>query len=496
MKRIIVMVVVSAIAFFLAREAIWEWGICRENCDPGESLQITKVLGGKSSEKGTYAEEGQMGVYEALKGPGRHMDINPFVFKVEHVPDITLKPHQFAVLKNNVGTDVDDGRILVGPTEKGTQIDLLTPGNWRINPYGQVLVANEQGQKIMNMTVIDPGYVGVLTRRYGKDKGVILDRILQSGHYFIHPVAYGCDPFEIGYTKLDIKVEKDKNGNVIEGSGVSFPLSDGTQMHLELTVVWGIFPENAPYIFKTYGTLKEVEENIIIPQVVSICKNAGSDLTTEQFIKGESREAYQKIVTDLLKAMGKSKKIHIRVALIRGFHPDEQIKETIQAKMIAKEEKETIRIEQQRDTFAALLEEAEKMVITAQADFNEETAAIVEGELQNGLKQAAELEAEVDRKVAAIAKEEGDVLAQITIIEGEAQAKVTEAQKKAKAQRYKLHIDACGGADNYNMATFADALPNDLTVNYRYAGEGTLWTDADNLVGLAAKQTLSKKGGK
>ncbi|MCD6328054.1 hypothetical protein J7M28_10960, partial [bacterium] len=54
-------------------------------------------------------------------------------------------------------------------------------------------------------------------------------------------------------------------------------------------------------------------------------------------------------------------------------------------------------------------------------------------------------------------------------------------------------IEAYGGPDQYNLATFAERLPEDLTIEYRYAGEGTFWTDAQaSLRDLATKKILSR----
>ena len=44
-----------------------------------------------------------------------------------------------------------------------------------------------------------------------------------------------------------------------------------------------------------------------------------------------------------------------------------------------------------------------------------------------------------------------------------------------------------GGAEAYNLSTFAESLPENLQIEYRYAGQGTLWTDAKaSLVEMAA----------
>jgi len=300
-------------------------------------------------------------------------------------------------------------------------------------------------------------------------------------------------------TKGKVVSVKDSDGKarqvrqIEEGTGVSFPLADGKQMYLDFTVVWGIFPKDAPRIIQEYGTVAMVEQKIIEPQVLSICKNAGSNLTTQQFIEGITREKFQQAVTDALQEMGRRKGIHFLIALVRGFHPAEDIKATIQARMIAEEEKETLRIEQQRDTVAAGLEQARKMVDVAVKDFDAQTEALVREEEERGRKKADQTKAEADREVAALLKQAAETEAQTVKIIGQAGADVIEASKKAEAKRLELLIEAYGGPEAYNLAIFAESLPSDIDIEYRYAGAGTLWTEAkSSIADMAAKKILEQ----
>lgn len=456
-------------------------------CPFGTSLQLTRKTG-KPSPKGEYAGPGEQGVQKQLRGPGRHF-LNPWTWNLRRVDDVVIAPGEIAVVKNQIGKDVTEDRFIVGPDEKGTQRAVLTPGVWRINRFGQVVEPRKA-------TIIKPGYVGVQTLQETAKKG-ILPTVLQAGYYNINPVRIRVDPVEIGYRVWDIHTEQVTDaagrnaGRIKTGSGVSFPLADGKQMHLDFTVVWGIFPEDAPRIIETYGTVEMVERKIIEPQVLSICKNAGSNLTTQQFIEGETRQKFQDEVTRALQEIGQEKGIHFLIALVRGFHPAEDIKTTIQARMLAEEEKTTLKIEQQRDTVAARLEQAQRMVDVAVKDFDAETEALVKEELERGQKKAAEIMAEADRKVAQLQKKAAELDAQRVRILGQADADVIEAKKRAEAKRLELLIGAYGGASPYNLATFAESLPEDISIEFRYSGEGTFWTDTEqSLLEKAARKTL------
>jgi regulator of protease activity HflC (stomatin/prohibitin superfamily) len=483
--------IVAGVVLAIVLAAFYEW------CPRGESLLLTRKTGG-ASVQGQYAQTGRQGVLEQMRGPGRHF-LSPWTYTIKRVRDVEVSPGQIRTIKNNLGKELPAERRIAGPDEKGTQRQVLTPGVWRINAYGQTVEKPEKA------TMIRPGYVGVQTlkeaRLQAEDKGIrkgLLKTVLQAGYYNINPYEIKVTPIEIGYRVWDISADVEQvrvNGVLVkrpkEGTGVSFPLADGKQMYLDFTVVWGIFPEDAPRIVGEYGTVEDVESKIIEPQVLSICKNAGSNLTTQQFIEGATREKFQQNVTQALQKMGKEKGIHFLIALVRGFHPAEDIKAAIQARMLAEEEKITLKIEQQREDLAADLEQARRMVDVAIKDFDAETEAKVQKEMEQGNKKAAEVEAQADRKVADLDKQAAEINAQIIRILGQADADVIEAMKKAEATRLELLVAAYGGPDQYNLATFADGLRDDLDVEFRYAGEGTFWTETKpSLIEKAARKML------
>lgn len=506
MKSMVKVFVIPAAILVVGYFGVWKWLVERTWVEPGASLQLTRLTGGAAAAD-SYAESGQQGVVKDMLGPGRHFLI-PWAYATKVVPDFEVPPGQIALLRNNIGKDLPPGRYLANADEKGTQATVLTPGVWRINEFGQSHYTQPEFvakgmRSTQPMTYVPPGYVGVQTLTEGPNKG-IQPTVLQSGYYALNPeqvkvtiVGIGYDVFDL-HTDYDTVTDKDKNGKTVtlqkpkEGTGISFPLADGKQMYLDITVVWGVLPQNAPGIVADYGTLDMVEEKVIHPQVLSICKNAGSNLTTADFIAGSTRDKFQEQVTADLQKIGKEKGINFLMALVRGFHPDAQIVATIQARMLAEEEIITLGIEQQRDTVAAQLEEAKRKVATALQDFDAETTALVASQKEEGLKRAATARAEADRKVAALDREVAETDAQGTKIDGKADADVIRMKAQAEAELTRLMVEAYGGADNFNLATFAKSLPDDLKIEYHYAGPGTLWTDGNpNMQELAAKKIIS-----
>ena len=509
-KKIVGIVGALLVVFLVGKVLIWDWMITRVYCPIGHSLMVTRKTG-DSAALDAYADKdkGEQGVQEQMKGPGRHF-LNPFTYAVSDLEDIVVKPGEIYLLKNNIGKDLPSGRFIADAGEKGTLRAVLTPGTWRINPHGQ-------SHEKVDATVVRPGYVGVQTLRENRidpntgkaQKKGILPQTLQPGLYYINPREIKVDIVEIGYQVWSQAPEfkwvdvTDKSGKAlrikefVKGTGVSFPLADGKEMYLDFTVVWGISPENAPRIIQEYGTVEMAESKIIEPQVLSICKNLGSNLTTKEFIEGKTREEFQAKVTTALQEMGEKKGLDILIALVRSFHPAEDIKATIQDRMIAEEEKKTLLIEQETNMVAADLERAERMVDIAIKDFDGETDALVAQEKEDGAAKAATTMSEADKAVATLNRTEKEVKAEGRMIGGQATADVTEATKKAEAMKQKLLIDAFGGADSYNLSQFAEGLPDDLKIRYLSHGLGTLWTNPGmNLKELSAKKILEKAGSK
>ncbi|MEI8194986.1 MAG: SPFH domain-containing protein [Phycisphaerae bacterium] len=509
-KIIIRGLLVLAVLFLLLYEGLWRWSIERTWVPPNKSLQLTRLTGSASA-KDSYAGPGQQGVIEQMLGPGRHF-LMPWEYQTRIVEDFEVPAGHIALVRNNVGKDLPEGRFLAEPDEKGTQRRILTPGVWRLNEFGQTpYIQPEYAAKGMSktqpMVSIPPGYVGVQTVAETQDpsqeKG-IQKTVLQAGYYTINPEKMKVTTIGVGYDVMDMHVQyeptqiTDKTGvqrtvqRPKEGTGLSFPLADGKQMYLDITVVWGIYPEDAPRIVGEYGTLEMLEEKIIIPQVLSICKNAGSDLTTRDFIAGSTRDKFQEKVTQDLQKIGKEKGIHFLIALVRGFHPDPEIAATIQAKMLAEEEMITLNAERERDTIAAELEGAKRKVATALSDFDAQTGALVAGEREEGIKGAALVKAEADRKVAALDRQVAETAAQGQRINGKAEADVLEMINRAEAELMKLKVNAYGGADHFSLIEFARTLPDDLRIEYHYAGLGTFWNNTQTLTETAAKKILSE----
>lgn len=485
--------VVLAIFVAMGREVIWKWMFSYHWVPQGYSLAINRKTG-KPAAPEHWAGVKEAGNLEWMAGPGRQF-FNPWDYDVRLVEDVVVPPNSVLLVETLLGDKRPQGQVLAEPNQQGVQRAVQTPGVWRNNPLGM----KAGRDKIIPAVVIEPGYVGVVRRLVEPNKGVRKE-VLPAGIYYNNPVEQEIIPVEVGYSvweaHSEVEVARVAGRSVAKikpGTGLSVNLADGKPMIFDMTVVYGIWPEDAPYVVQEYGTTDMIETNIVIPQVYSNTQNIASNYTTREMIEGNKREEFMAQVTNILQQIGKQKRIHFRFVLIRDFHPSEDIVETIQGARLAEEEKTTLQFEQERDKVSAELTNAEQIVSIRLADFDAETSSLVQTERQTGMNRAAATRAEADAKVAEIRKQTALVDSEITKILGEAEAKVIEADKLADAKSDQMMIAAYGGPDAYNKATFAEGLPTDLVIDFRYAGPGTLYTGSDaDLVGLAARQMLAQ----
>ena len=488
----------------------FEWTVNRIYVPAGSSLQLRYkgvLLFGinRPAKQGFWAEEGQVGILQKLRGPGRHFYC-PIWWERTVVPDIVILPGEVGVVTCKLGESLPAGEFLVdgdvGSAQfKGILRKVLAPGRYRINPYGnEVTVIKTQidkDQKHSGWVNIPTGFVGVVTNLasnpHRKQESGIQDKVLPPGLYPTNPREMQIDVVEVGYRESTIAVKSvldekgkakvDESGEPLIASedGINFPSSDGFQINLDFTAIWGLLPEQAPHAIKTFGNVKQVENKVVVPQIESICRNNGSNYSATQLLVGADREIYQTDTLQDFKKVLNEKDISLLYGLVRHIYIPKEVRTPIQLAFIADELKLTRQQEQETAKEEANLREAEQKVILESERVKVETKKDVASKIAEGDKKAAETEAETRQKVAAIAKNTAELEAQAKLAIGQAENEGKKLVEQAKANRFKMAVDAFGTASAYNAWQFATGLPSDMELKLFYAGEGTLWTDMNNI---------------
>lgn len=523
--------IVAAVIGLVGYLGVWQWMICRIEVPAGHSLLI-RYKGPWPFGATPQAPEGtlvktdakgrplQVGILEAMPGPGRHF-YSPLEYETQLIKDEVISPGKLGVVVSRIGKPLPEGAYLVDePGHRGILRRVLTPGRYRINKYGfEVKIVDvdscvEPNTKVKHKaedpTLIPPGYVGVVTNkasdpRTGEDRG-IRKQVLQPGIYFLNPEEKRIDLVSIGYAETSLLVDAreagapagrgattpggsqrdlgDRLGTVtgddpvyIPGKGIEFPSSDGFQIHLDYTAIWGITPEQAPEVVRQFGRLKDVEQKVILPQIESICRLYGSRRGAVDLLVGDTREQFQLATSAELERVLDGKSLSLLFGLVRHIYVPKAVREPIQKAKIADELTKTRDQEQLTAKAQAELTEAKAKVTFEEKRTRAETEKMAAEVAAAGEKKAKEIEAMTEKRTAEIEAKSAAIEAQTTKVLGEAKAKSVKLAKEARAERFQLLVKAMGGPDSYGRYVFAEGLPADLRLGIFYAGPGTLWTD-------------------
>ena len=357
-------------------------------------------------------------------------------------------------------------------------------------------VEEGKGAKYSGWVEIPTGYVGVVTNmadnRLTGAKAGVQDNVLPPGIYPTNGREQQIDIVEIGYRHTTIQATKlrepsgklkvDEEGEPLitnDATGIEFPSSDGFEINMDFTAVWGLMPDQAPHAIRTIGNVESVEKKIVAPQIDSICRNNGSRYKAVELLVGTDREEFQQSIVEQFHRVLNDKEITLLYGLVRHIYIPRDVRKPIQTAFIADELKLTREQEQITAKEEGTFRQAEKQVDLEKRRVEVDTSRLVAAKKAEGNRKAEGIRATTGKLAAAIQKETAELLAQAREIEGEAENKGKQMVEEAKAGRFKLAVEAFGSPAAYNNWIFATGLPDDIELKLIYAGQGTLWTDAD-----------------
>lgn len=491
------------------------WFVDRYEVSNGQSLLLRYkgplIFGGADrADAGHWAAEGQVGVLQQLRGPGRHF-YSPIWWERQLVDDYLIEPGKIGVVTCKLGDPLPPGEFLVdgeiGETKhKGVLRKCLGPGRYRINPYGyEVKIfateVNQSGKtnKHSGWVEVPTGSVGVVTNLAanpltGQSAG-IQDKVLPPGLYPINPREQQIDILGVGYRETSVHMEAgrpfaelvkaDADGNVVDADirgGINFPSSDGFDIVMDFTAIWGVMPDQAANAIRMFGNVDLVESKVVLPQIESICRNNGSEYSAVELLVGEERERFQNNTLEEFSEVLTEKQISLQYGAIRHIYIPHEVRLPIQMSFISDELKLTREQEQLTTKEEGNLREAERLVDLEAVKVDAETKRLVAERIAEGQKTVGLTQAETRRLIAAVERETADLKAQATLLLGEAENQGKQLIEEANAGRFALAVDAFGSPEAYNNWTFANSLPEDIDLQLIYAGPGTMWTDLKEAV--------------
>ncbi len=216
------------------------------------------------------------------------------------------------------------------------------------------------GFTVKSLEKVDTGKVGVVYSM----KGGVKDETLPQGYHFINPILK-VKEFTIGNEQLILS--KDKREGSKGDDSFKVATSDDASISISFQMSYRYKPET---VVDTYKKFKGMDgEDIVEQRVKTVLKSKISEVTTDysmmNLYSGNRSEINNKITDYLNEEFGKAYGIEVLDASIIDVHPDNKLKEAIDARVKALQEKQQAEAEQEK---VKVQKETEKMQATADAE--------------------------------------------------------------------------------------------------------------------------------
>lgn len=413
----------------------------------------------------------------------------------------------YPALVSAIAKQTGENEEYVNSHYKGIRYDVLREGRYFPNPYSVKTIKQKS-------TIIGPGELGVLIRKYGKqlpypktvatqpdERGPVAE-VLRPGRHNINLFAYdvqkfpaiqippghvgvvtilsGTDPAthntytvnpgEMGvqrqtlepgleyynpYLKhIEIVDVRSHKYDMLGNDAIHFPSNDSFTITIEGTIEWAIRPEKVAEVAVAYGDMQDILDKIILPNARSISRIQGSKLQAREFISGKSRSAFQDRFFTELRAECSKQGIDIRAALVRDIVPPPEIASPISQREQADQEiqRSTNQMEEAKAE-ALLVEQREKQDQNRViGDARRQVVTMTkEAEERKGVTVTqANRELEVAKLTLEAAEKEADAIR----ARGEAEANVILFDFQARAEPLSRAVQAFGGGDVYAQQFF------------------------------------------
>ena len=216
------------------------------------------------------------------------------------------------------------------------------------------------GFTVKSLEKVDTGKVGVVYSM----KGGVKDETLGQGVHFINPFLK-VKEFTIGNEQLILS--KDKREGSKGDDSFKVATSDDASISISFQMSYRYKPET---VVDTYKKFKGMDgEDIVEQRVKTVLKSKISEVTTDysmmNLYSGNRSEINNKITDYLNEEFGKAYGIEVLDASIIDVHPDNKLKEAIDARVKALQEKQQAEAEQEK---VKVQKETEKMQAAADAE--------------------------------------------------------------------------------------------------------------------------------
>jgi uncharacterized membrane protein YqiK len=339
---------------------------------------------------------GVRGPQTSVLRPGRYY-INPFLFSVAIKPVTVIKQGEVGVLISNVGKDPELAYDLEEPA---------APADSRLDRGGAQRHVVPEGFRGIQQHVLGPGTYNLNPLAY---KVIVVPTTTRSVEWSRSPDA--ADPFD-PFTVVS---------------------HDGFEMQVEVRCQYRVLPEHAPFVIQKLGSIDDLENNVIHPQIDGIFR---AQVSKSPAISYQQNRAEEQSAADLAVREDLRKyRVEVVSVMITNIHLPGELMKTTQQKNLAEQEQSMFdakkKAEERRIEFEKTKAQADQQNVLMKAQVGIE---IAEHEAKQMQKRAEGEAARIRATAAADAQRTqqlGDAEAQVILSKGEAQAKAYREQVAA-----------------------------------------------------------------
>lgn len=199
--------------------------------------------------------------------------------------------------------------------------------------------------------VIPPGEVGVQTLF-----GQVQDRVLPSGLHVINPVVEVTN-FNIQTQNYTMSA-KDSEGAVPGDDAIRVLSSDGLEVTIDLSVLYKVDPDKAPFILQNIG--EKYEDKIVRPVTRTAIRDNAVNYQAVDLYSTKRQEFQAKINQTITQSFAKNG-LEVQSILIRNISLPASVKASIEAKINAEQDAQKMQFVLQKER-----QEADRKRVEAQ----------------------------------------------------------------------------------------------------------------------------------
>ena len=341
-KGVILLALIVGLPIFVL---LFIWFGCRVEVPKGHFVPLLHKTGhNMTNEMVVSTPEFRGPQYQVLQD-GRHWR-NPYSWWwPEPIEATVIPPQMVGVLVRKYGDPLPLGEVVARQEQqKGILPNIRVPGRYYINTWAYEVETHP-------MVKIEPGYMGVVTLRVGKNPENPNVFVVKAGERGTQPKLLPpgthpqySNPYIYEVTPIDVRSQKFE---MARDTNITFLSKYGFDIIVEGTIEWAPDINKLPEVFVKYvdeddlkesGGISNIQRKIILPFARSFFRTVGGQHRAVDYITGDTRIRVQAEVERQLRQSCADEGVVIKSFVIRSTEPPKQIRVQYERREIAKRE--------------------------------------------------------------------------------------------------------------------------------------------------------------